>query len=488
MGTESGHYTRGKSFLKKLRWRATSVSVRTKIMGIVLMLVLIPGIMVTIQVRKALTNTFREELREQSISIARDLAARSTDLILINDLYGVSELLRKTQTNNPDVRYAFILDTKGNVIAHTFGKGFPPELLPANSVKPNEHHHTVMLYTDEGPIWDTAVPIFEGKAGFARVGISESRMKASLRQITTRLMLFTGLIAVIGILAGTFLTWVLTRPLLDLAKVTEALRAGDFSQRVEPWADDEIGELAEAFNAMAADLAKAEAERNKREEMRTTYLQQIISAQEEERKRIARELHDETGQALASLAVGLRNIEAAPNRSEMLVRISEMRKLIASTLDAVHNLALELRPSVLDDLGLEAALQRYADEYQNRYGVNVDFQSIGLGESRLSPMVETAVYRIVQEALTNAAKHAHATQISVLVEKARGQLSVIVEDNGVGFDADYVIKDSPTKSRLGLYGMHERASQFGGSLLIESEPGKGTAVYVRIPLDGGADE
>ena len=110
-----------------------------------------------------------------------------------------------------------------------------------------------------------------------------------------------------------------------------------------------------------------------------------------------------------------------------------------------------------------------------------------LTEEAFEPVVEVQLLRIIQEALTNAAKHSHATQISVLVEKARGQLSVIVEDNGVGFDADGVMRDSPTEKKLGLYGMHERASQLGGSLLIESEPGRGTAVYVRIPLGGGSD-
>ena len=473
------------AFLKELRWRATAVSVRTKIMGIVLALVLIPGVIVTIQVRQVLTQALREGLREESISIARDVAARSTDLLLINDLYSVAELLQKTQLNNPDVRYIFIVDPKGEIVAHTFGKGFPRNLLGANTVNPEDEHHTVMLNTDEGVIWDTAVPIFGGRAGYVRVGVSEQRMRLSLQDITTRLVLFTALLALIGIVAGTFLTWVLTRPLLDLTAVTEALKSGDFGQRVKPWADDEIGQLAEAFNAMADELARAEEERKRREEMRSILLQRIIDAQEEERRRIARELHDEMGQALASLAVGLRNIEAARSRDEILARTSEMRNLIISTLEAVHELALELRPSVLDDLGLEAALRRYVREYQQRHNVRVDFQSIGLGDARLDPAVETNVYRIVQEALTNAAKYAEATQISVLLEKRESQLSVIVEDNGVGFAIAQLRNSTPGKEKLGLYGMRERATQLGGSMVIESEPGQGTAVYVRIPIRRG---
>ncbi len=475
------------ALLHALRWRATAVSVRVKIMGIVLMLVFVPGIMVTVQVREAMTRVLREELQQESVSIARDVAARSTDLILINDLYGVADLLQKTRLNNPDVRYAFIVNPQGQVLAHTFGQGFPPALLQANTVGADRHHHTVMLQTDEGVVWDTAVPIFGGRAGYARVGVSETRMRAVLQKTTERLIFFTLVLALVGVLAATFLTWVLTRPLLDLTAVTEALRAGDFTQRVKPWADDEIGELAEAFNAMAEALSQAEEERQQREAMRTMYLQRIIEAQEAERRRIARELHDETGQALASLAVGLRNIEAAASRDEMLVRIAEMRALIASTLEAVHNLAVELRPAVLDDLGLEAALHKYAAEYQARHGIQVDFQSLGLEGGRLDPMVETAVYRIVQEALTNAAKHAQPSQISILVEKKPTQLALIVEDDGRGFDVARLASFTPSRGKLGLYGMYERAHQLGGSLVVESEPGQGTAVYVRIPLNGGTN-
>jgi len=449
----------------------------------VLALVLLPGIGVTLEVRGVLTRAMTVQLREQSVSIARDVAARSTDLILINDLYGVTRLLRETQANNPDVRYAFVLDPGGHVLAHTFGQGFPIALIAANIAGPNEHHHTLRLATNEGPIWDTAVPIFDGKVGIARVGLSEARMQATVNAVTLQLLLTTGMVTIVGIAAAIFLTWLLTRPVLALVHATEAMRQGNFDQRVSRWADDEIGELADAFNMMAADLAQAEAERVERERMRAYYLRQIISAQEEERKRIARELHDETGQALASLMVGLRNVEDAPTPNEMQERLADMRTLAANTLEAVRNLALELRPSVLDDLGLTAALRRYAQRYQERFGTPVEVQAAGLASLRLVPEVETTIYRIVQEALTNAARHAACAHISVLLQAREGQLSVIVEDDGCGFDVQHVFKEEAGRSKLGLYGMQERAELIGGRLDIESQPGVGTAIYLRVPLD-----
>ncbi len=178
---------------------AGAVSVRTKIMGIILSLVLVLGLAVTLQARHALRQTMQHELQEQSVSIARDLAARATDLILINDLYALHQLLVETQANNTDVRYAFVLSPEGEVLTHTFGHGFPAGLSRANSVAPEEHHRTVLLITDEGTIWDTAVPVFGGRAGTARVGLTEASVRRAVNVVTGQLLLTTGLVSAAGI-------------------------------------------------------------------------------------------------------------------------------------------------------------------------------------------------------------------------------------------------------------------------------------------------
>lgn len=467
---------------------ASAVSLRTKILGMVLGLVLVLGASVTLQVRATLTDTLLAQLQEESVSLGRDLAARSTDPLLINDLYGIYQLLRETQINNPDVRYAFILDYDGRVAAHTFGSGFPAGLVGANPVAAEAHHSTTAIQTEEGVVWDTAVPVFDGKAGVARIGLSEKRMRDTVTAITTRLLLTTGLASLIGIAAAIFLTWLLTRPVRQLVQATEAVRHGDFSPRVQRWAADELGELADAFNVMTADLATADAERHEREQMRAFYLRQVISAQEEERKRIARELHDETGQALASVMVGLRNVEEAATQDEMHRRLAELRQVAAGTLEDVRRLALELRPTTLDDLGLVAALRRYTDDYTARLKIPVDVQIVGLDGHRVAPAIETAIYRIVQEALTNVAKYASAKHVSVLLERREGQLNVIVEDDGCGFDVEQVLRAGAAENRLGIYGMKERAELAGGTLTIESQAGRGTTVYVRAPAGDEAHD
>ena len=461
---------------------AGAVSVRTKILGMALALVVLLGVGVTLQVRATLAYVMVESLREQSVSIARDVAARSADPILINDLFTLQQLLRDTQANNPDVRYAFVLDTQGHVLASTFAQGFPRELLASNAVTPEEHHRLTQLTTDEGAVWDTAVPIFNGRAGIARVGLAETRLQATLNSITTQLLLTTVVVSAIGILAATILTIILTRPIVSLVRAAQAVGRGDFSQHVQRWADDEIGELSEAFNAMTEGLGRAEKERVEREQQRAYYLSQIIVAQEDERKRIARELHDETGQALASLMVGLRNVEEAPTDHELRRRLNDLRQITADTLEDVRQMSIDLRPSVLDDHGLVVALTRYTQDFGARHQVPVDFQTVGLNGERLSPPIETALYRIVQEALTNVAKYASARHISVLLEKRPEQISAIVEDDGRGFDVESALSSAASNRRLGLYGMHERAALCSGTVTIESRAGGGTSVFVRIPM------
>lgn len=464
-------------------WRVIGgVSIRTKILGIVLAMVIFPGLFITLQVRSMLLHTLRDLLQQQSLSVARDVAARSTDLILINDLYALKRLLEDTRQHNPDVRYLFILDPQSQVLAHTFGSGFPLDLLNVNPLPAGETHRTRLLRTEEGLIWDTAVPIFEGRAGVARVGLSERRIWNMVYSITGQIVLNILLVLLVGVGAASALTWLLTRPILNLVAATERVGRGDYSPRVQRWADDEIGDLAEAFNIMVAQLAQAETERAERERLRQFYLKRVIQAQEEERKRLARELHDETGQALASLMVGLRTVEEVITSEEAHQRLQDLRQVLSATLERVRHLAFELRPSALDDLGLVAALRRYAHQHQERFGITTEFQAVGLDGQRLPPEVETTVYRIVQEAMTNAARHASCTHISVLLQLHHQQLSVIVEDDGCGFDVQRVFSQEAGRSKLGLYGMRERAELIGGHLDIESELGAGTTVYLRVPL------
>ncbi|HXR12028.1 MAG TPA: GAF domain-containing protein, partial [Gaiellaceae bacterium] len=222
--------------------------------------------------------------------------------------------------------------------------------------------------------------------------------------------------------------------------------------------DDDV-RVAEGFAqraAVAVDLSRRVAR---------DALQRVVSAQEQERRRLARELHDETGQALTSILLGLKTVEEAKDEHELSAAIAEVRDLVRSTLQDVRQLAIELRPKALDDFGLVAALERLTSSFEEQTGIAMQFQS-SLPPGRLPPEVETALYRIAQESLTNIVKHARASSVSIVVGRKEDAVSVVVEDDGVGFD--------PARTReegLGLIGMRERVALLGGRLTIESRPG-----------------
>ncbi len=470
----------------KLNWQnlvirfwdiAGSVNIRTKIMGIVLGGTILLSTVLTLQVHHSLTKVLEDEQRAQGVSIGRDLAARATDLILVNDLYALRQLLLETQTNNRDVRYAFILDATGQVLAHTFGEGFPVGLIELNHATPEDYQRTVSLNTPEGLVWDIAVPVFGGKAGTARVGISNQGVRRVLLDITSQVVLATTIVLGLSLLAAAFLTLILTRPILELVEATRSIGRGDFSHRVRRWANDEIGELAQAFNQMAVELEQADDVRRERELLRRQLLERVIAAQEDERRRISRELHDSTSQSLTSLMVGLRTLENACDLPLVHSHTRELRQIVGQVLEDVHTLAIQLRPAILDDLGLPAALERLIQEWQKRHQIQAD-AVVHLTGERLPDAIETALYRIIQEALTNVARHAQARSVSVLVERRAQDVVAVIEDDGAGFDVSQASSDG----HLGLVGIRERAELLGGSLTIESNPESGTSLYVQLPL------
>ncbi|HBA92817.1 MAG TPA: ATPase [Anaerolineaceae bacterium] len=455
---------------------AGAVSIRTKILGLALGLVLLVGIGNTLQTRMVLTRNMEAQLRDQSVSVARDLAARAVDPILLNDLLALQDLLLETKGNNTNFRYAFIVDQRGQVMAHTFGEGFPVGLLDLNHNGNLDHHHTVLIDTDEGLIFDTAVSILDGKAGTARIGLSNVSVQQAVSQVTLQSVLFTVLVLLFGVVVAMFLTRILAQPILELVEATRMVSRGDYTHRVHPWANDELGTLAQAFNQMSQDLAQIHELRQEREGLQRQLLEKVISTQEEERRRIARELHDSTSQSLTSLLVGLRMLETNCKDPDQQ-QISDLRSVATQTLDEVHKLATQLRPHALDDLGLSAALERLTFEWQARHKVPIDL-AITLKDSRLPEGVETALYRIIQETLTNVVRHAHAHSVSILVERRDGSVITVIEDDGKGFE----VCNSQGEYHLGLLGMRERAELLGGHLTIESNPGHGTSVFVEIPL------
>ncbi len=208
--------------------------------------------------------------------------------------------------------------------------------------------------------------------------------------------------------------------------------------------------------------------------------QRLMKAQEEERLHLSRELHDESGQLLAAMMVQLGVLEHDSARSkDMATRVQDLKRITNDIQTNLHKLAVNLRPASLDHLGLVTTLQQYVADFSRQHNIHVDFEAIGLEKTRLPIEVETAIFRIVQESLTNVVLHAKATRIDVLLNRHNAHMVAIVEDDGIGF-----ISTSPNvEEHIGLFGMRERIEMLGGTFTIESAPGKGTTVKVEVPCD-----
>jgi two-component system, NarL family, sensor histidine kinase UhpB len=267
------------------------------------------------------------------------------------------------------------------------------------------------------------------------------------------------------------------QPLHALERTVDKVAAGSLSARAQKvlFRDPDVERLGDTLNSMLDVLAQ-------HRQLLQKMSEQVLAAQEDERKRIARELHDETAQALTTLLIRLKILEKARTEGEMRGQIDELRELTAQTLEAVRKLAVELRPATLDDLGLLAALEAYTESYRSRMPVRVTFSADGFEDRdrRLEPEIELVLYRVVQEALTNVAKHADAQDVYVRLSRGEQEVLAMVADDGQGFRVAEMMRSR--ERGLGLFGMQERLALVGGQLVIDSAPGQGTRVHARVPL------
>lgn len=283
----------------------------------------------------------------------------------------------------------------------------------------------------------------------------------------------------------------------DLAYGISALRLREAHARAERALRLSEGrnreELERRVNARTADLSAANralqaemVQRQRAEQEHKKLLRRLADAQESEHARISRELHDQLGQELTARKLGLRLVKNQ-GASVPAVResVGKLEQLAGGLMQAIHRLAWELHPAVLDDLGLEAALRRYTREWSESNHVPADFHATGMDHGRLPLDLETALYRVTQEALTNVLRHAKARHVGVLLERRADLVSVIIEDDGAGFDAAAVFQTARSRGKLGLLGMRERIAMAGGSIEVESMPGTGTTVFARVPLAAG---
>ncbi len=341
--------------------------------------------------------------------------------------------------------------------------------------KQNKQSHNSMLKTLLGiPIFykvliANSLIIFVGATGGTWLA---THLNVSPYATPMSLIIFITIGWLVSVVLNFVVLQIAFRPLTELGKVMKRVRAGESSLRAPlTGVDSQADQLAEAFNMVLEALDEASRLR----------ASQIIQAQEQERQRIARELHDETSQVLTSLLISLTLLEESVETQEARERIADTRALAHSTLRAIRNLSIDLRPSALDDLGLLPALRWYVKEYQKKCSIDVEFHASGFKE-RLPAEMETALYRIVQECLTNTAKHANANRVTITLKEETARVYARITDDGEGFDYEALLKTPGQERGLGLAGMHERAVLLDGTLSIHSTSERGTIIEVSIPL------
>ncbi len=303
------------------------------------------------------------------------------------------------------------------------------------------------------------------------------------------------------------IAWLLTRsvvnPIHTLIAACQRITAGDLTQPIPRVGGAEVSILARSFDRMRERLNESlheiqewnlelehRVEQRSREldgaeQGRRELLRKLVVAQEEERRGLARELHDETSQALTALVVGLETATTAPAASvaEMKDRLIPIKEMATEMLREIQRIIHDLRPAILDDLGFVQAIDWYAEHRLKPAGIQPVLEIVG-AEKRLSSEVETVVFRIAQEAINNIARHAHAENVSITLDFSDSFIALEVEDDGQGFDVSAVAARAKTSPSFGLPGIRERAALFGGTAAIESRLGQGTRVAVKIPLKG----
>jgi signal transduction histidine kinase len=285
---------------------------------------------------------------------------------------------------------------------------------------------------------------------------------APVRRLQRRLAILTPALAGFAVLFAWGIARSVKRPLVQLEQAAARIAAGDLLHPVPKLGHDEIGRLGRSFEAMRVALARDETLRR--------LLRKVISAQEDERKRLARELHDETCQTITALKMKL-DPAGQPEALAMADR----------SLDELHRIIYDLRPSILDDLGLIAAIRWMAQRNLGPHGVQArcEFDEV---PDHLPPEIEIAVFRAVQEAVSNVVRHAKADKVLIEIAASKDGLEIDVEDDGEGFDPEEVGGPSASGRGLGILGMHERMELIGGTASVTSSPGNGTRVTLRVPL------
>ena len=474
------------NFHKSLRFKI--------IIGVVTLLTLTMIILFTIQY----FNHREKMIHNLQVNVTPHLTQMVSDVLrssMLSKNKGEMKYILEAANQYPDVKKIFILDRVGRIVISIDDKEIGNIIHIQDPTCQVCHHRTTealnktVIYSSPGggKIFRNVNPIYNRKECFSchnpeekitgvlvtdfTLNNIENQLRAELKE-NIFLLLFT--VGISTLVISIALNQLVIKKLQYFVETVSLIGQGDFGRIVTFKSDDEIKKLADTFNFMARTLMD-------KMKMERKYLSQIIEAQENERRRISRELHDEIGQALTAIKFNLDMIDKnLPEASPVVTGILEdARSLSNQTITAMRQLSMDLRPTMLDELGLIPTLRWYVQNFSKRVGIDAQFRVIGF-EEKLPSQIETAFYRIVQEALNNISKHAEASQVEISLEQRDSTIHGSIIDNGKGFDLDKALHPESPERGFGMIGMQERISLLGGKIDIQSRPGFGTRIHIEV--------
>lgn len=432
-----------------------------------------------------------DELDRRTLHHAHVLAVSSSPWVLSDDLVGMEEVVEGSARGS-GVRHAMIVDPSGRILAHTDRARIGFYLVDPTSLSATAGDRTARVYQRSETAIHAISPISAADRliGWSILAVDKRATNAYLAYATRTGIIYTVVAMAIGTVFALLLSRSILRQLRLLLRGVDNLQRDVLDQPVRVVSRDEVGRVAEAFNRALASLAESRrrltseiAERKRAEEQLRTLSRRQVGAIEDERKRIARDLHDELGQALSGMQFCLTTMRNtlhgadSPLDGPCAKMASEVERMGIS----IHRIANDLRPTILDHLGLVAAIQTFIAEQKPLIGDSLAINVDAAGFNRRLPNdVEMAAYRIVQEGLSNVIKHASASRVDVLLTVNHPQLIVTIRDDGVGI-AERSNGGPPEERGIGLLGMEERAASIGGRVEIKRRRGGGTTLRAELP-------
>ena len=487
-----------------MKW-LRQLSIYYKINGIIIGMLLLLSCIIGVIMIRTTSQLLDQQIEQRGAEVGTYIAVLSSNDILLDDQYALFDRINKTKNNTEDVRYILITDSAGRILANTFAGNLPKGLTVTPLPPPNNNflssysqadiisgHQVIKFSSNEGPLREIIVPIENGAIGFVRVGMLENSTQQLLKKKLDEFFITTFLVCLLAVIGATYLAYVIINPLRSLTRAAEQIQRGNLSVQAEVKAEDEVGQLTTVFNEMVNSLQEKDFENNRlltelrdKEALRTILINRLFTIQEEERKRISRELHDETNQSLASLLAYMKVLLSKltdDNQRELLLGA---RDVAINVLGGLRKMAVELRPPILDDLGITVAIAKYVNNFSREQHITISFSAPD-EKLVISNEVALALYRILQESLTNISKHACATEATISLQKANHApetITLIITDNGVGLRPGE-LEIARQNNRLGVYGMKERTELLGGVFNFHSMSGHGTRITVILPITG----